>query len=354
MGSGRNHLLDGMRGCAALLVLFFHLGSNFHAQSVPGGYLAVDFFFILSGFVVTKAYGERLRGAWSLARFVQARVVRLYPLYLFGGVLGVAVTLAVLAAGLRVPFTPTGGRLATDAALNLLLLPDPFKGPVMFPFNPPGWSLSLELAINLLFGAALFRAPKAVLWLVALAGAALMTVGAIRHGSLDAGVTRPTYYIGVGRTLWGFTLGILLARYGLGERRRVAPILAAALMAALAAAMLTALHGRQRTAFDLAAAFVGFPAVVAVAANREVGRRALWLCALLGDLSFALYATHYPLVYPLRLLCHWLRLQVGPSIALSAVACIGFALLMARIDAMVRRRISRALNASPAAAPQTM
>lgn len=352
MQAGRNHLLDGMRGCAALLVLFFHLGSNIHAQGVPGGYLAVDFFFILSGFVVMRAYGGRLGGEWSFGRFLQARLTRLYPLYLFGGLLGLATTLAVMAAGLRVPFTPAGWRLALDAAVNLLLLPDPFRGPTMFPLNPPGWSLSLEVAVNLLFGLALFRAPKAALWAVALVGAAMMVAGAAKHGSLDAGAVRTFYYVGVGRTLWGFTVGVLLARYGLGERRRAAPRLAAVLLAVLAAVMMATVQGPARLTLDLAAAFVVFPAIVAVAATREVGPRALRLCALLGDLSFALYATHYPLVYPLRLLCDGLGLRAGAAIALSAVVCIAFALLMVRVDAAVRRRIAAALRQSTPAPPQ--
>ena len=80
-GAERFALLDGLRGIAAFAVILDHTPPNFLGELIPGRYLAVDFFFVLSGFVLAHAYGRRLEGGWSVFSFMRARVIRLYPLY---------------------------------------------------------------------------------------------------------------------------------------------------------------------------------------------------------------------------------------------------------------------------------
>jgi peptidoglycan/LPS O-acetylase OafA/YrhL len=109
MNTARPHFntLDGIRGLAAILVVIFHAEQFFGARPFPKSYLAVDVFFLLSGAVVANAYEHRLQSDMSLARFTWLRIVRIYPLYLLGTVLGVV---AVIVAGSKL-----------DASLPLLL-----------------------------------------------------------------------------------------------------------------------------------------------------------------------------------------------------------------------------------------
>jgi peptidoglycan/LPS O-acetylase OafA/YrhL len=90
---GRFTLLDALRGIAALVVVQFHLHELFGRLIFPHGYLAVDFFFMLSGFVLRFAYQQRLDTGWSLSRFLRVRLIRLYPLYLLGLLLGLGMFL---------------------------------------------------------------------------------------------------------------------------------------------------------------------------------------------------------------------------------------------------------------------
>lgn len=87
-------LLDGLRGVAALLVMFYHIGEGFATspmdQHVNHGYLAVDFFFILSGFVIGYAYDDRWKTSLTLKSFFRRRLIRLHPMVIMGAVLGVA------------------------------------------------------------------------------------------------------------------------------------------------------------------------------------------------------------------------------------------------------------------------
>src|SRR5580693_5691081 len=93
MASSKHHIatLDGLRGVAALDVMAFHgtFGTTFH-QYVSRGYLAVDFFFVLSGYVIARAYEARLEAGWSKREFFRIRAIRLYPMIVIGMALGLA------------------------------------------------------------------------------------------------------------------------------------------------------------------------------------------------------------------------------------------------------------------------
>jgi peptidoglycan/LPS O-acetylase OafA/YrhL len=83
--------LDGLRGVAVMVVVLYHAGIIFGAWISRFGYLAVDLFFALSGFVLSHAYDNRFVGGMRVAEFLYLRVVRLYPLYFLGLVLGLCV-----------------------------------------------------------------------------------------------------------------------------------------------------------------------------------------------------------------------------------------------------------------------
>jgi len=142
--------LDGLRGVAAIVVVLFH--AIFGAWVPRFGYLAVDLFFILSGFVLSHAYDKRFVAGMSVAEFLSLRVVRLYPLYLLGLVLG----LCVVRINPSIMDAPAAGVLL-NFVLNLFDLPGmEIPGTLyreLFPLNVPLWSLFFEFWVaNLIFG----------------------------------------------------------------------------------------------------------------------------------------------------------------------------------------------------------
>ena len=158
-------LLDGLRGVAALLVVFYHIfeGLSFAAGGtlitvINHGYLAVDFFFILSGFVIGYAYDDRLGKSMSLGNFFKRRLIRLHPMIVMGAVLGVifyllqgsvqwdgthiSLSLVMLALLCAMFFIPAAPGACYDIRGN----------GEMFPLNGPSWSLFFEYIGNILYG----------------------------------------------------------------------------------------------------------------------------------------------------------------------------------------------------------
>jgi len=145
--------LDFLRGIAAIAVVCFHYSQSISVLLLPHAFLAVDFFFMLSGFVLAYAYEARFREGLTLKQFMKIRIVRLYPLYLIGITIPL-ISIGVLAF-LQMPHDNIL-RSALTYCFHLLLIPTPpvfaeNPGP-LFPLNLPAWSLFYELVINVFYG----------------------------------------------------------------------------------------------------------------------------------------------------------------------------------------------------------
>jgi peptidoglycan/LPS O-acetylase OafA/YrhL len=167
--------LDLLRGLAAIAVLLVHFRYGPTGVTLAQkGYLAVDFFFVLSGFVVAHAYEQRLRRGTWLGPFCLTRLLRLYPLYAFASIIGIA----------AVYFQPGTDRDTGHWAVSILLavffLPTPSQFSAnpgsLYPFNFAAWSLFWELAVNLLYGVAALQLDKRLLSLLIALGAAGVAV----------------------------------------------------------------------------------------------------------------------------------------------------------------------------------
>ena len=275
-----------MRGVAAAAVAVYH----FRREAAPQAYLAVDFFFALSGFVLAKAYGARLVAGASVLQFVAQRVVRLYPLFLAGIGFGL---LWRLAQAVHSPAGVDWLRLAGSAVANLLMLPSPFDAS-LYPFDYAFWSIGMELFVNVLFAAWLVSRSRMVNLAVVMASAAVLLIVIRPPLFANGGVGWETLHIALARTLFSFTLGTVLA--GVIVRREALPPLAAVPLVAVLCAMLLARPGEGiGRAYDLLAIVLVFPVLLGLGALVEPPRHLRKLSALLGDLSYPLYAVHAPI-----------------------------------------------------------
>ncbi|MFD1192248.1 acyltransferase family protein [Phenylobacterium conjunctum] len=288
--------LDGLRGVAALSVVVMHRHVWFGLEGwLAHGYLAVDFFFMLSGFVIANAYEGKLTGGMSAWDFIKARLIRLYPLLALGVTIGTAWRLLALKLDLAI-FTPA--ETWAIFGRGLLLLPTlhgRFANTSAFPFDPPTWSLFFELAINLVY-VAIFRFLSTGR-LVGLTLACLVPLSllAFKTGGLDAGDVAEDFWQGGVRVGFPFFAGVLLHRFrrlpGLERIRAPFWVQALVLLAVLNASGL----GAARWAFDLFCAVVIFPALVIAGANTVSSARETQALKVMGDLSYPAYVLHYPI-----------------------------------------------------------
>ncbi len=266
----RFHSLDGLRGIAAIAVMIHHCDASY----LPGGNLAVDFFFCLSGFVIARSYGEKLAAGLGPRQFMEVRLARLYPMILIGALLGIVLH---------------GGKLGM-----VFLLPDPV-GEALYPTNPPFWSLLDELLVNFGFALLLFRLDPARLLAVLLGSAALLA-GLLLFAPWDGGLGPEwsSFHIGVVRAGFSFTAGLLLHRWWLlrGSPRRSSRW-ALLLPVLLVATML--FDPRDSAAYKLAAMLLVMPAIVWAGIVTEMPGQVLW--KRLGDLSYPLYCIHMPIIH---------------------------------------------------------
>ena len=310
---GHYVVLDGLRGVAAVMVVVFHIfeahaGGDPHRQIVNHGYLAVDFFFLLSGFVIAHAYDGRWgrMGVWA---FASRRLVRLQPMVVLGSLIGLLLfPFQEFAIYPKVASAPAW-QVLLAAVLGAALLPLPTALDIrgwneMSPLNGPAWSLFYEAGANALYALGLRRLSlRALGVLVALAAAALVQLAVfggrgdlIGGWALDAGGAR----IGLTRVMFPFFAGVLLMRIGARVRLRNAfGLCSAALVIALALPRFggTA-HPWINGLYEAACVILLFPLIVAIGAGeKRAGGASLRIARFFGDLSYPLYITHFPLIY---------------------------------------------------------
>jgi peptidoglycan/LPS O-acetylase OafA/YrhL len=324
--------LDALRGVAALAVLLLHTNYYLWPSLARSAYLAVDFFFVLSGFVVAYAYDGKLAGGLPVARFLKLRMVRIYPLHL-AGLLIAAVVLAP--ADFHLPAVA----VALALVVGGLFLPWPFASDPdhLFPLNPPAWSLFFEVIASLAYGLTHRWLSQRVLIAVVVAAGAALCLKAAVTGTIDGGVRWTTIEAGLARVFFSFPLGVLVYRWrafipaGLGAWGPW-PILAVLFLLCL-----PTVPEPWRALYDLTFVALAAPLLVAAGTQASPSAAARPFFVALGAISFPLYVLHEPLRPWLLAAAERVGFE-GPAAGLAyVVAIVGLAWLAAPLDAAVRR-----------------
>ncbi|WP_283806654.1 acyltransferase family protein [Bradyrhizobium guangdongense] len=353
--------LDGLRGVAAIMVALRH--APFLWEGAPGptgwmrnGYLAVDLFFVLSGFVLEHAYRKRFLQGMPVRSFMLARVQRLYPLYALAFILSLPFLLGQLADGVPDSVQRTLGLLC-----SALMLPTPnaaYPDADLYPFNFAAWSLLFELAANLLF--AVFGArlgTKSLIRLVSGFAVALVVCAAMgwlgfgievgKRGVLGGGPTWETFGAGVIRVGFSFFAGVLLYRFH--ETARLQPARSGFALGAFALVIAILAVGFPRDldlALSLVSVLVVFPLAIMICARFDPPKGALAsIMQTLGLLSYGIYVLQVVTFHAVEVCALQLGIQsalVG-LVAIPIVAAVAYAATVF-VDVPVRLTMKQALK----------
>jgi peptidoglycan/LPS O-acetylase OafA/YrhL len=329
--------LDGMRGLAAIAVALFH----FDIYLMPHGYVAVDFFFVLSGFVLYRSYLPKFREGLGVGRFMVQRFARLYPLFLLGLMLGLAV--AVQQIWVADPHAPSSGDLATTMLFNGLMLPSP-AGLPYYPLNVPSWSLFFEIVANLALIVLIFRLPRLALLAICVVSAIGMVPIILDNGSGNIGALWGEHGIALMRTAFSFTLGVIIAMLPHGHLRP-SSWLGVACIAAIGVLLAMPMPKAWFAAYDLAIILVFSPVLVYVGSRFEPVRFAAPGAAFVGEVSYALYAVHWSFIEPMRAAIRHMGLMPIPAAALFLAIMLVAAWAAVRwYDLPLRRKLTAMLR----------
>lgn len=204
----RFEALDSLRGVCAILVVMFHMPVASHWRDwglIQHGYLFVDYFFVLSGFVIAHAYGQRLKTPRDSGRFMVRRLGRVWPLHAV--VLAAFVALELVRLWTRFDgATPFTGDRSVEAIFTNLMLIQALNIHPHLTWNGPSWTLSVEVACYVVFAGLLLLAPRLWRWI----GAALAVVGAVMVLLFARRWMNTTYDLAFPRAAYGFFLGCVL------------------------------------------------------------------------------------------------------------------------------------------------
>src|SRR6185437_6189694 len=304
-------ILDGLRGVASFLVVLMHVCEAHSTSSldmfINHGYLAVDFFFLLSGFVIGYAYDDR----WSkmtLSGFFKRRLIRLQPMVVMGSVIGGFFYFQDSSIWPAIHTVPVG-KMLLIMVIGATLIPIPTSMDIrgwqeMHPLDGPAWSLFFEYIANILYALFVRRFSKTALSiLVFIAAVVLVQYAVCSHsGDLIGGwsITGPQLRIGFTRLIFPFFAGLLLSR-----TIKTTSIPHAFLWCSIVLTIFLAIpriggdtHRSWNGLYEAAVIILVFPLIVYMGAGGKLSTRfSTRLCKFCGDLSYPLYITHYPLIY---------------------------------------------------------
>jgi peptidoglycan/LPS O-acetylase OafA/YrhL len=285
-------ILDGLRGIAALAVVIFHFMEMFipnPENPIAHAYLAVDFFFCLSGFVIAYAYDDRM-SQMSIGQFFKARLIRLHPLVVLGSVLGF----------LAFVFDPFGnqwqayniGQLVVLFLASILLIPYPIiaeRAFNNFGLNAPAWTLFWEYIVNILYALLLHKLKRGVILILTILAAASLIYVAKSAGNISGGWSKDNFWHGAARVGFSFLAGMCVFRYQLFIKNNFGFALLAIL---LGFAFFVPFIDQYNWLTEPALVIFYFPLIIALGAGSN-NKKSSSIAKFSGEISYPLYITHY-------------------------------------------------------------
>lgn len=330
-------ILDALRGIAAIMVVIMHTfelfcGGDYHKLFINHGYLAVDFFFMLSGYVMAHAYDDR----WDKMTFVdffKRRLIRLHPLIILGMALGALFFYLQESSVFPKIMDTSLWQLLLTMVIGFTLIPIPPKMDIrgwneMHPLNGPAWSLFFEYLANILHVFILRKLPNLVLsLLVFLAAVALVHLVTTKaSGDLIGGWSLEPEQLRIGftRLLFPYMAGMLLRRVvKIGSSKRTFLLTSVLLILVLS---FPRVGGHENVwingLYESLVIIVVFPLIIYLGAIGEVKREmSQKVCTFLGDISYPLYITHFPFI------CIYYAWVTNNKISITQGAPIGILLI---------------------------
>ncbi|MFN0290695.1 acyltransferase family protein [Pedobacter helvus] len=286
-------ILDGLRGIAALGIVVFHFIEMYtpHPDDlIAHAYLAVDFFFCLSGFVVAYAYDDRLP-QMGLKTFFKQRLIRLHPLVILGTLLGL----------LGFIFDPFGNhweaysglKIALLVGASVLMIPYPIiaeRAFNNFGLNAPAWTLFWEYVANIVYALVLHRLKRIWLLLLTVVAAAGLFYVAKAVGNVGGGWAGSNFWHGGVRVAFSFLAGMCIFRYQFIIKNRLGFPLIALL---LGLAFFVPFRDNWNWLVEPLIIVLYFPLLVALGAGAALNPAHQSICRFSGQISYPLYITHY-------------------------------------------------------------
>ncbi|MGN6532434.1 MAG: acyltransferase family protein [Ginsengibacter sp.] len=289
-------ILDGLRGVAALAVVIFHFMEWIFPDSsqnfIGHGFLAVDFFFCLSGFVIGYAYDNRI-GKMGVGEFFKSRLIRLHPLVILGSVLGL---LGFFLDPFASPIAFDAGKLILLFICSLFLIPLPLmeeRAFNLFAFNAPSWSLFWEYVANIFYAFVLYKVGRRSLAALTLLAAAGICFVSYRSGNLLGGWSKDNFLDGGARVAYSFLAGLLLYRSNWIIKNKIG-FTGLAILLFLAVIM----PGSEwNWLTEALVVLFYFPLLVSLGAGSSLSPQWKKVCRFSGNISYPLYMTHYAAIW---------------------------------------------------------
>lgn len=335
-------ILDGLRGVAAIAVVIFHFMeiaiTDYSKNFIAHGYLAVDFFFCLSGFVIAYAYDNRAEGL-GFMQFFKLRLIRLHPLVVIGSVLGLLTFLFDPFSGFYEVYG--FGKTLMMFLASVFLIPYPAMSERyfnLFCLNAPSWSLFWEYIANILYIFILYKLNKKILIVLTVIAAVLICYVAVNSNNLSGGWGGPNFWDGGARVFYSFLAGMLVYRSNWIIKNKLGFI---GISILLILAFLVPFSDKWNWLTEPAIVLFYFPLLVALGAGATLTPSFKKMCRLSGEISYPLYMTHYPFVWIFLTYCAVVKPKMSLLeivIPVSVILLIVFAyLVMKFIDVPLRK-----------------
>ncbi|AEV98816.1 acyltransferase [Niastella koreensis] len=289
-------ILDGLRGVAAIAVVVFHFMeiaiTDYENNFIAHAYLAVDFFFCLSGFVIAYAYDDKLV-AIGIGSFLKRRLIRLHPLVIIGSVIGLLGFLFDPFSNLHQSYTD---KIWLLFICSCLMIPLPIvkeRYLNLFHLNPPTWSLFWEYIANIFYALILVRLPKKFLWVLTVLAAFALVWESWKSTQLSVGWGGDNISGGGIRVGFSFLAGMLVYRSRWIIRSKLGFVSIALL---LLPAFLFPYRNAYNWLADPLVVIFYFPFIIMLGAG-ALTHKTHAICRFSGKISYPLYMVHYPFMW---------------------------------------------------------